>query len=166
MKPSQFTFYSILSACSDLVVVEQGKQIHSQIIKLGSDANVFVESALGDMYEKCGIIEEALKGFDKMQNQTTVSWTVLIIGYAHNGFSGDALQIFRKMLLRGMKLDNITFIGVLSACNHSGLVHQRSRSYRNISAKYLMKESPKSLIISTLKHYVCAEALWTNYNTK
>eukprot|EP01018_Ginkgo_biloba_P018940 Gb_33111 [translate_table: standard] len=146
-KPSRFTFSSILSACGSLAVVEQGKQVHSEIIRTGFDSNVFVESALVDMYAKCGSIEEARQVFDKMQDRNTVSWTAMITGYAQNGRGNDALQLFEQMLLGGMKPDHISFVGVLSACNHAGLVDEGRHYFDSMSRNHC--------ITPVADHYAC-----------
>lgn len=76
------------------------------------------------MYAKCGNIEDARKVFKNMPEQDAVSWTAIIAGNAQHGFGKEALQLFDKMLWVGMKPDNITFLAVLMACTHVGLVDE------------------------------------------
>eukprot|EP01018_Ginkgo_biloba_P016554 Gb_35599 [translate_table: standard] len=124
MKPTHFTFASILSASACLAALGLGKQVQAYIIKTGFEANVFAGSALVDMYAKCGSIDDARQVFDKIPDRNAVSWTSMIVGYAQNGYGEEALLLFEQMLLVGMKPDHITFVGILAACSHAGLVDE------------------------------------------
>jgi pentatricopeptide repeat protein len=94
VKPNLKTFASILPVCANLAVLEQGVEIHEEIVKSGLQCDVFVESSLVDMYAKCGNIEKALNIFSKMQKRDAVSWTVIIGGCAQNGMEEEALRLF------------------------------------------------------------------------
>eukprot|EP01018_Ginkgo_biloba_P037964 Gb_20910 [translate_table: standard] len=115
-KPNEFTFPSVIRACTSLGALEQGKHFHANIIRIGFELDVFVGSALVDMYAKCGSIVEARKFFDKMPNKNTVSWNALATGYTHNGHVEDVLKHFWKMQQEGMQLDQVIFTTTLSAC--------------------------------------------------
>lgn len=147
IKPTQFTFGSILSACARLGVLGHGKQIHAQIIKIGFESNVFAESSLVDMYSKCGSIEDAVQVFDNMSARNAVSWNGMIMGYAHNGCGKEALQLFEEMIRIDEKPDHATFIGVLSACNHTGLVDE--------GLHYFYSMSQRHFITPQANHYAC-----------
>lgn len=79
------TFAGVLSACAKLAALDHGMEIHKEIISSGLQSDIFVESALIDMYISCGSIEEGRRLFDKMPLRAEVSWTVMIAGYAQNG---------------------------------------------------------------------------------
>lgn len=128
-KPDLFTFSSILSVCSAMMALEQGEQIHAQTIKTGSLSDVVVNSALVNMYSKCGCIEYATKAFVEMPTRTLVTWTSMISGYSQHGRSQDALQLFEDMILAGAKPNEITFVSVLSACSYAGLVKEAERYF-------------------------------------
>eukprot|EP01018_Ginkgo_biloba_P036306 Gb_38750 [translate_table: standard] len=147
MKPNQFSFGSVLNACSSLAALEQGKHVHADIIKSGFESNVFVGSALIDMYAKCGCIEDARRVFDKMPQRNLVSWTTLITGYAQNGHGNDVLQLFEEMVRIGLKPDHITFIGVLSACSHAGLIDEGLLYFDSMVRDHCIKPRPD--------HYAC-----------
>eukprot|EP01018_Ginkgo_biloba_P022101 Gb_10151 [translate_table: standard] len=147
MKPSQYTFTGALSACSSLPALEQGKQVHSQILKTGFQRSIFVGSALVDMYGKCGSMDDACVAFDKIHTRDIVLWNSMIAGYAQNGFSKEALQVFEEMQQSGMKPDHITFIGVLSACSHGGLLSEGHYFFDSMSQDHGI--SP------TAGHYAC-----------
>ena len=76
------------------------------------------------MYAKCGSIKTARKLFDNMSNKNVVSWNAMIVGYGMHGYGEDALVLFTPMQQRGVKPNEITFISVLSACSHAGLVDE------------------------------------------
>ncbi|XP_076916206.1 pentatricopeptide repeat-containing protein At2g34400-like [Bidens hawaiensis] len=96
---SQHTLTSILDACGALTVVQQGKQIHALVMKMGSDQNSFVVSALIDMYSKCGNIDEACRVFDQTGYKNNILWTSLITAYTQSGRDLDALKIFDHLVL-------------------------------------------------------------------
>eukprot|EP01018_Ginkgo_biloba_P036923 Gb_03481 [translate_table: standard] len=97
IQPNQFTFASILPSCANLAALEHGKEVHEDIIRSGFHSNVFVASALVDMYIKCERIENAQKVFDRMNERNVVSWNAMIAGNAQNGDVNEALKLFQKM---------------------------------------------------------------------
>eukprot|EP01018_Ginkgo_biloba_P035644 Gb_29805 [translate_table: standard] len=147
MKPDNFTFGSLLRACASIASMKQGKKIHAHLIKSRFESNVFVDSAVVDMYAKCGSIEDARRVFDKILKPDVVSWNAMIAGYAQHGHGKDALQLFEEMLQAGMKPDNITFIVVLSACSHAGLVDEGREYFNSMTRDHCI--TPKA------DHYVC-----------
>eukprot|EP01018_Ginkgo_biloba_P008628 Gb_28770 [translate_table: standard] len=147
VKPNLDTFASVLSACANLAALQEGKEVHENIIKSGFQADIFVENALVDMYAKCGSIEDAQKVFGKMTKRDVVSWTAMILGYAMHGCGKEALQLFEQMQLSTTKPDHITFIGILSACCHAGLVDDGRQNFVRMTCDYH--------ITPTLEHYCC-----------
>jgi len=95
VKPNLMTFTSVLPACAILGDVEQGMEIHEEITRSGFQSDVFVESALVDMYAKCGRIKKARDIFEKMPQRNDVSWTTMIAGYAQNGYIYEAQKLFQ-----------------------------------------------------------------------
>jgi pentatricopeptide repeat protein len=101
---NQFTFVIILRVCvTRLIIVKCGKEVHARIIKTGFEKDVFVGSSLVDMYSKCGNIEDACRVFNEMPTQNMISWNVMIVGYAQNGYIEEALKCFIHMELQGME---------------------------------------------------------------
>eukprot|EP01018_Ginkgo_biloba_P010582 Gb_16515 [translate_table: standard] len=147
VKPNPFTFGSALSACATLVALEHGKRIHTYIVKTGFESDVFVGSALVDMYAKCGSIENASDVFNRMSKRNVVSWTVMIAGYAQHGYGKDVLELFGQMQQGGMKPDHVTFVGVLSACSRAGLVDEGHHYFNSMSQDYG--------IMPRLEHFAC-----------
>eukprot|EP01018_Ginkgo_biloba_P034726 Gb_12552 [translate_table: standard] len=147
VKPDSETFAILLPACANLAALEQGKEVHEVIMRCGFQFNVFVGSALVDMYGKCGSIENARSVFDKMPHRDVVTWSSMILGYAMHGCGQEALHLFEEMQLSGTAPDHVTFVGVLSACCHAGLV-EKGWQYFNCMSKYYY-------ITPAMEHYGC-----------
>ncbi|CAL1355910.1 unnamed protein product [Linum trigynum] len=122
VQPTQFTYSSVLNACAVVGSLEQGKWVHAVLVKSKADLVGFVGNTLLDMYAKSGSIEEAKKVFDRLTKRDIVSWNTLLKGYAQHGSGDIALQTFDKMLRIGIPPNDITFLCVLTACSHAGLV--------------------------------------------
>ncbi|XP_009767245.1 putative pentatricopeptide repeat-containing protein At1g68930 [Nicotiana sylvestris] len=112
----QFTFGSILTACGGVQAVEEGKQIHAYIVRTSHSDNVFVGSALVDMYSKCRNIKYAETTFSRMLNKNIVSWTAMVVGYGQNGYSEEAVKAFCDMQRNGVEPDDFTLGSVISSC--------------------------------------------------
>eukprot|EP01018_Ginkgo_biloba_P035775 Gb_37473 [translate_table: standard] len=116
IKPNEFTFGSVLCACANLPILEQGKQVHGLVIKSDFKSNVVVGSALVDMYAKCGSIDDARQQFDQMPERNSVSWNAMVAGYTQHLCGEEALNLFRQMQGVGVKLDKFSFATILNAC--------------------------------------------------
>ncbi|KAM7462780.1 hypothetical protein LguiA_030901 [Lonicera macranthoides] len=112
----QFTFGSILTACGGLVALQEGKQIHAYIIRTDHMNNLFVGSALVDMYSKCRSPKYAETVFKRMTRKNIVSWTAMIVGYGQNGCSEEAVRFFCEMQRNGVEPDDFTLGSVISSC--------------------------------------------------
>eukprot|EP01018_Ginkgo_biloba_P001138 Gb_18436 [translate_table: standard] len=136
LKPNQFTFASLLSACATLACLELGKEVHAHVIKNGLESDVSVGNSLITMYAKCGSIEDAREVFDRMPQLNVVSWNAMITGYSFHGNAKEGLKLFNKMQESGMKPNDSTFIGVLTACSHVGQVKQGFHFFDSMSEDY------------------------------
>ncbi|KAG6575914.1 Pentatricopeptide repeat-containing protein, partial [Cucurbita argyrosperma subsp. sororia] len=132
VKPNEFTLAGCLSGCSSLASLEGGQQLHAMAFKSGHSSDMFVGSALVDMYTKCGCMEEAEALFEGLVWRDTVSWNTIICGYAQNGQGYKALEAFKVMLDEGIWPDEVTFIGILSACSHQGLVQEGKERFNSM----------------------------------
>ncbi|XP_038898110.1 pentatricopeptide repeat-containing protein At2g03880, mitochondrial-like isoform X2 [Benincasa hispida] len=132
IKPNEFTLGGCLSGCSSLASLEGGQQLHSMVFKSGHISDMFVGSALVDMYSKCGCIEEAETLFEALVRRDTIAWNTIICGYAQNGQGNKALRAFKMMLDEGILPDEVTFIGILSACSHQGLVEEGKKQFNSM----------------------------------
>ncbi|KAJ8775392.1 hypothetical protein K2173_023157 [Erythroxylum novogranatense] len=141
------TVTGVLSASAHLGSLEKGKEVHIYAIDNGLASSPHVTTALIDMYAKCGSIEQCLLAFYKSQVKDIYCWNALISGLALNGHGYAALKLFSEMRLHGVKPDDITFICLLSACCHSGLVEEGCQLFDCMKMEFGI--SPK------LEHYGC-----------
>ncbi|KAJ6870093.1 hypothetical protein NC652_035870 [Populus alba x Populus x berolinensis] len=122
LTPDQYTFASVFRACATLATLEHGKRAHCVMIKSFLKENVVVSSALMDMYFKCSSLSDGHLVFDKSSNRNVVTWTSLISGYGHHGRVAEVIESFHRMKDEGFQPNYVTFLAVLSACSHGGLV--------------------------------------------
>lgn len=134
--PDQYTFSSVFRACSSLAILEQGKQAHGVLIKSQIHGNVVVTSALMDMYFKCSSPNDGFRVFDKSVNRNVITWTSLISGYGLNGRVYEVLDSFHQMINEGIRPNQITFLAVLSACSHGGLVDKGWEYFSSMMRDY------------------------------
>ncbi|XP_058080650.1 pentatricopeptide repeat-containing protein At2g13600-like [Magnolia sinica] len=149
-KPNSFTFGGLLNACAYTNAFERGKQYHGLVLKFGLESDVVVGSAIVDMYSKCGEMDDASRLFHGMPERDLISWNGMICGFAQNGQVMKALKLFAEMVQSGgsSSLPNhITFIGVLNACGHGGLIHEGRQYFNDMIHKYMIE--PKA------EHYTC-----------
>ncbi|KAM7515301.1 hypothetical protein LguiA_004884 [Lonicera macranthoides] len=148
LQPNDITFLGVLPACAHLGALDLGKWIHAYIDKnIHSFTNASLWTSLIDMYAKCGSIEAAQQVFNDMKPKTSSSWNAMISGLAMHGHAHEALALFAKMANKGFEPDDITFVGVLSACSHTGLVDIGRQQFSSMRKDYNV--SPK------LQHYGC-----------
>lgn len=124
VKPDYLTITGALSACAHLRSLETGTKIHSYAISQGQASSPHVVAALIDMYAKCGSLQNALQVFYKSQVNDIYCWNAMISGLALHGHGNAALKLFDVMKDKRIRPDDITFIGLLSACSHAGLVQE------------------------------------------
>ncbi|WJX89555.1 hypothetical protein P8452_71542 [Trifolium repens] len=155
VKPDVITLLAVLSSCGQLGTLESGRWVHSYVknekIGVGVGVEVRVGTALVDMYCKCGSLEDARKVFDKIDGKDVVAWNSMIMGYALNGFSEEALKLFYEMCSVGVKPSYVTFIALLTACGHSGLVDKGWEIFNMMKSEYEME--PK------VEHFGCMVSL-------
>ncbi|XP_043715399.1 pentatricopeptide repeat-containing protein At4g18840-like [Telopea speciosissima] len=121
--PNEATLVSVLTACAGLGRLDRGKWVHSYIRETGKiKPDVLLSTSLLTMYAKCGAMESAREVFDEMQERSVVSWNSMIMGYGIHGQGEKALEIFLEMEKRGPTPNDATFVCVLSACTHAGMV--------------------------------------------
>ncbi|KAF6147218.1 hypothetical protein GIB67_039348 [Kingdonia uniflora] len=147
LKPDAGTFISVLSACAESSLLGLGKKVHVSIEKSRLKYSIRVCNALVDMYSKCGNLVKASDVFEKMVLRDVVSWNSMLQGFAMHGHGEKALDLFSRMNREGVLPDGVTFVGVLCACSHLGLV-DRGRQY------FSMMERDYG-IIPQVEHYGC-----------
>ncbi|KNA03358.1 hypothetical protein SOVF_210000 [Spinacia oleracea] len=146
-RPNNYTLAAMLSVISSLAFLEHGKQIHAVAIRSAEVSSVSVSNALITMYAKAGSIARARRVFSHHHCRDSVTWTSMIIALAQHGFGEEAIELFEEMLVLDIKPDHVTYVGVLVACTHVGLVEE-GKSYYN-----MMQNVHK--IKPTASHYSC-----------
>lgn len=134
--PDHYTFASVFRACSTLATLEHGKQAHGVMIKCQIMENVVVNSALMDMYFKCSSLSDGHQVFDKSLNRNVITWTALISGYGQHGKVVEVFESFHRMRAEGFKPNYVTFLAVLSACSHGGLVDEGWAYFSSMTRDY------------------------------
>jgi pentatricopeptide repeat protein len=146
--PNAVTLTCVLKACGITGDIGKGDDIHKEIVNKGMPRDDSVlGTALVDMYAKCGALTKAQQVLEELCVTNVVSWNALISGFAQQGRGLDAVQSFQKMLFKGLCPNSVTFLSVLNACSHSGLVEQGQLYYNDMSRKYS--------IVPELGHYSC-----------
>ncbi|KAK3134143.1 hypothetical protein QOZ80_6AG0545480 [Eleusine coracana subsp. coracana] len=136
LRPDEFTFASVLCACARLAALERGRRVHGVAVKSDVGGNVFANSALVDMYLKCSSPEEAHRAFAAAPERNVTMWTAVISGHGQHGRVREALALFDRMTEDGFRPNDVTFLAVLSACAHAGLVDEGLRHFSSMSSDY------------------------------
>ncbi|XP_065873527.1 pentatricopeptide repeat-containing protein At4g19191, mitochondrial isoform X1 [Euphorbia lathyris] len=146
-KPDLVTVLALISGCGQIGVLDVGKSIDAYASSNCLKHNVVVCNALIDMYAKCGSICDAREVFDAMADRTIVSWTTMIAGFALNGLFGEAFDLFYRMIDLGLKPNDITFLAILQACTHGGLLEKGWEFFNMMTRNYKINLG--------LDHYSC-----------
>jgi pentatricopeptide repeat protein len=147
MQPDPLTFVGVLNACASIAALAEGMQVHQQIIQNGCESDLFVGNSLIDMYAKSGSMEKAWRVFNKMPSHDLVSWNAMLGGFAMHGQIKEALTHFQLMPQEVEGADNITFVGLLSACSHGGLMEEGLHYFNIMGLVYNVS--------ATVEHCVC-----------
>lgn len=136
VNPDGFTMVSLLSACAELGALALGRRAHVYLLKIGFTSNLHANNALLDLYAKCGSIREAQQVFNEMEEKNVVSWTSLLVGLAVNGFGEEALELFKEFERERWVPTEITFVGVLYACSHCGMVDEGFTYFKRMQEEF------------------------------
>ncbi|KAH9666774.1 putative pentatricopeptide repeat-containing protein [Citrus sinensis] len=136
IRPDEFTIVSILTACANLGALELGEWVKTYIDKNKVKNDIFVGNALIDMYCKCGDVEKAQRVFWEMLRKDKFTWTTMIVGLAINGHGDKGLDMFSQMLRASIIPDEVTYVGVLSACTHTGMVDEGRKYFADMTIQH------------------------------
>lgn len=145
IKPNKFSFASALAACARLGDLHHSKWVHSLMSESGVELNPILCTALVDVYAKCGDIEASREVFYGVRRDDVSVWNAMITGFATHGLATEAIRVFSEMETDHVSPDSITFLGVLTACSHCGLLEEGRRYFDLMSQRYSIE--PK------LEHY-------------
>ncbi|XP_077213570.1 tetratricopeptide repeat (TPR)-like superfamily protein [Tasmannia lanceolata] len=146
-RPDSITVVNLLAGCAQLQSLQFGKRLHNYICRNNLEIEAFLVTALIDMYAKCGSIESAERVFGSVEEPCIATWNSMILGYALYGLEKKALDLYTKMRERGERPDEITFVGVLSACSHGGLVKEGRQYFKLMTEVFDLSPG--------VEHYAC-----------
>ncbi|KAK4266860.1 hypothetical protein QN277_023725 [Acacia crassicarpa] len=153
--PDDLTLSSTISSCGDSSSITETKQAHALTIKSGLEEAISVGNSLLTAYSKCGTIACGYKCFRSITKPDIISWTSMINAYAFHGLAKEANDTFEKMLSCEIKPDKISFLGVLSACAHSGFVTKGLHYFKLMTQAYQIEPETE--------HYACIVDLLGRY---
>ncbi|XP_021745711.1 pentatricopeptide repeat-containing protein At4g14050, mitochondrial-like [Chenopodium quinoa] len=142
-----FILSSVIAASANMAALQLGKQLHCLVILLGFERNLYISNSLVDMYAKCSDLLAAKGIFSYISNRDVVSWTSIIVAMAQHGQAKEALALYDEMVMDGVKPNEVTFLGLIYACSHVGLVNKGRHFFNTMVQDYGMKPS--------LHHYTC-----------
>lgn len=145
--PNFVTLLAVISACTNLSSISYGRGVHGYVLKCGLDSELSIGNSLINMYSKCGSLSDSHQTFMELSTRDSISWGALINAYALHGCGEEALELFCEMQKRGIEADAITYLAILSAFNHAGLVEEGHTLFENA-----LKANRISL---TIEHYAC-----------
>ncbi|KAK8453930.1 hypothetical protein SEVIR_5G365500v4 [Setaria viridis] len=149
--PDAVTVAAVLPACAKTAALQVGRKVHGYIVTSGlacdGAMDVFACNALADMYAKSGGLDEARRVFDWTRQRDVASWNIMIDGYASHGRGQEALKLFHQMIEEGLVPDEVTLLGTLSACSHSGLVEEGKDFLKRMKEEFGLEPQ--------LEHYAC-----------
>nr|CAD1831849.1 unnamed protein product [Ananas comosus var. bracteatus] len=148
IRPDEYSYSSVLNGCGISAHLRQGMALHGQIVKSGLyHSYPVVQNALMDAYGKCGCTEYAQKVFDEVDAKDTISWNTIISSYGFNTRPHEAISLFHEMQELGFKPNRVTFIALLSACSHAGLIDKGLHYFNTMRSHHG--------VVPDVDHYAC-----------
>ena len=149
LTPDWYTYSIVLKACAGLVTERPASAFHSRVIKVGFEGDTVLANSLIHAYARCGSISMSKQVFDKIEDHDVISWNSMIKAYALHGQAKEALQLFSQI---NVQPDPTTFVALLSACSHAGLVEEGIRIFHCMQRSYN--------IAPQVDHYACMVDLY------
>lgn len=146
-EPNEVTIATILSVCTQLGLAGFGKQIHGYVFKFQFHTNSYIIASLVDSYSNSGRLERAETVFQHSSEKSVAAWNSMMSAYGFHSKGQDAIKLFQEMDLSGTKPNKSTFISLLSACSHVGLVDDGIYYYDCMAVKYGVQP--------VIEHHVC-----------
>ncbi|XP_043693325.1 putative pentatricopeptide repeat-containing protein At5g59200, chloroplastic [Telopea speciosissima] len=147
VRPDKMTIVTVLSAIADLGSLDLGKWVHDYVKSNDIEIDDFMGTSLINMYSKCGSIDDAREVFVGIRLKTITCYNAMITGFAVHGLGEEAIKVFKEAERTGSGIDDITMIGVLTACSHSGLVELGRMYFHSMREHYGIE--PR------MEHYGC-----------
>lgn len=147
VRPDSATYVSVSSACSQIGSLELGCWVHDNIISNGILVTVILGTSLINMFSRCGDVSKARAIFDSMSDGNVIAWTAMISGYGMHGHGVEAMELYNKMKASGLAPNTVTFVAVLSACAHAGLIREGQKVFASMREEYG--------VVPGVEHNVC-----------
>ncbi|KAI3953839.1 hypothetical protein MKW98_017663 [Papaver atlanticum] len=147
VRPDEVTMVSVISACTNLGDLEVGSDVHRYIGENGFGWMVSLCNALIDMYAKCGCVEKARQVFDKMERKTLITWNSMVSACANHGNVEVAIELFHEITKYGFLPDGVTFLALLTAFTHKGMVEEGVTLFERMKIEYGIE--------AQIEHYGC-----------
>eukprot|EP00250_Pteridium_aquilinum_P002028 c12237_g2_i2 orf=202-1725(+) len=147
LEPNEITFIALLSLCSNIAALDKGMLIHAHIIEMGLEVDIPLNNCLVDMYANCGVLYDACRILERSTWTNVVTWNALIAGCTKHSDYAAALNCLKVMLYQNVKPNDVTFVSILSLCNHMGLVHEGHLHFTSMRDEYE--------VLPTYEHYMC-----------
>lgn len=144
--PLNATFSVLFGAAGATANIDLGRQIHCVLMKAESESDLILENCLISMYAKCGVIDNAYNIFSNMVSRDLVSWNSMVMGFSHHGLANETLKVFESMLESGTHPNSVTFLGILSACSHAGLVSRGWELFNAMFDVYKIQPGPEHYV--------------------
>lgn len=145
--PDKVTMVTVVFACAKLGALHKAKYVHDHVTKRKFSLDVILGTALIDMYAKCGSVDSAMEIFNAMKVKNVVTWSAMISAYGMHGYGRKAIEMFLLMLQSGVLPNRVTFVSLLSACSHAGMVDEGQRYFHSMWKDYSVEPD--------VKHYTC-----------
>ncbi|KAK9122821.1 hypothetical protein Sjap_012423 [Stephania japonica] len=145
--PDRQTMVTVVFACAKVGAMHKAEYVHEYVWRSNFGLDVILGTAMIDMYAKCGSVDSARGIFDVMEEKNVVSWSAMIAAYGYHGHGSEALDLFHVMVQSGVEPNRITFLNLLYACSHAGLVDEGRRIFDSMEECHSVKPD--------VKHYTC-----------
>ncbi|XP_054800745.1 putative pentatricopeptide repeat-containing protein At5g52630 [Prosopis cineraria] len=152
IEPNEFTFSSLVKGCANQAALEQGIQLHGQVVKFNFDRDPYVASTLVDMYGKCGLFDHSTQVFEEIENPNNIAWNSLLGAFAQHGLGRNAIETFNRMIDKGVRPNAITFVSLLTGCSHTGMIEEGLNFFHSMDKIYgvVPREEHYSCVIDLL----------------
>ncbi|OAY80674.1 Pentatricopeptide repeat-containing protein [Ananas comosus] len=151
-EPDSATFVGLLSAVSQVGTLGLGRWVDSYITERKMGVDVVLGTSLVNMYARCGLVRRAREVFDAVPQKNVITWTAMISGYGMHGYGRRAIELFHRMRNEGPQPNGVTFVAVLSACAHAGLVKEGREAFASMKMDYGL--------VPLVEHRVCMVDLY------
>ncbi|XP_058081585.1 pentatricopeptide repeat-containing protein At1g08070, chloroplastic-like [Magnolia sinica] len=147
VEPNKVTFCSVLSSCAQLGAIAKGREIDYLLEEMGMVSDLSVGTALLDMYAKCGCLMDARQVFNRIYPRDVVMWSTMINGFALNGHYQEVISLFGRMFKEGVQPNEVTYLGILTACSHGGMIDEGRRHFSSMIRHHCIQPG--------MEHYAC-----------